>query len=147
MPARLLAVALSLLLAPALGACVKSSTSQGSSESSSDSSASSSRSSASVSGSSSASSREGPYERDVRAYTAQFVLSGGDMPSFQRKLGEIAKDHGITDWEQDEATYEGIGRGLKKAGISGPRLEQLKQEMAGPNPKSSGWIQAGYDAE
>ena len=75
------------------------------------------------------------------------VLSGGDVPSFHRKLGEIAEDNGITDWEQDQATYVGIGRGLKKAGIKGARLDDLKGRLAGPNPKSSGWIQSGYDAE
>ena len=127
--------------------CSKSSTSQASSESSSDSSASSSRSSASSSASSSPSSREGPYVRDLRDYTAEWVLSGGDVATFKRRVGEIAASDGITDWERDDATFEGIGRGLKKAGLSGRRYDDVAAKLGGANPQRSQWIRKGYDAE
>ena len=139
-----------LLLLVALFAapgCFKSSTSQASSESSSDSSASSSRSSSSPFTSSSASSRDDQYEQDVRAYTREHVLSGGDLTAFRLGLSDLAKKHGITDWEQDEATYVGIGRGLKKAGVSGERYQQLKLQYQGSNPESAKWIQSGYESE
>lgn len=148
----LLALALAFAVLPLGSACIfKSLTSQASSESSSDSSASSSdsssKSSGSVSGSSSPSSREAGYERDVRDYTSEFVLSGANVDSFRARIGQIAKDHGISDWEQHQATYEGIGRGIKKAKVSGERLKQLEAELAGPNPQSMKWIQSGYDSE
>lgn len=133
-----LLLAVALLAAPG---CFKSSTSQASSESSSDSSGSSSRSSASSSGSS----RDSVYESDVADYTKQWALSGGDVESFRSGLGPIAEKDGITDWENDENTYEGIGAGLKKSGVKGQRFEQLKGTLAGSNPKSPDWIQSGYD--
>ena len=132
-----LTVILSLALLPAAIGCFKSSTSQASSESSSNSSSSSS-------GSSSGPSR---YVKDVRDYTQQFVLSGGEMSSFTQGIAKIAEKRGVTNWEQDEETYEGIGRGLKKTGVSGQRLEGLKTEFSGTNTNAPKWIQKGYDSE
>jgi hypothetical protein len=120
--------------------CSKSSTSQASSESSS-------KSSASSSGSSSPSSREAAYVRDVRDFTAEWVLSGGDEGAFKRRVAEIAKKDGITDWEQDESTYRGIGRGLKKAGLSGQRYSDVSATLTGFDPQRTQWIQKGFDAE
>jgi hypothetical protein len=120
--------------------CFKSSTSQASSESSS-------KSSASSSGSSSPSSGESAYVIDVRDFTAEWALSGGDAGAFKRRVTEIAKEDGITDWEQDEGTYRGIGRGLKKAGLSGKRYSEVSAELAGSDPQRTQWIQDGFDAE
>ena len=138
-PRRATAVSIVLALACLLASsgCSKSSTSQASSESSSGSSASSS-------GSSSGPSR---YVRDVRDYTQQFVLSGGDLATFRSGIASIAEKRGVTNWEQDKETYEGIGRGLKKTGVSGQRYEQLKRELSGANSQSPAWIQKGYDSE
>jgi hypothetical protein len=138
-----LAACLVAVLAGA-GGCSKSSTSQASSESSSDSSTSSSGSSSDSSASSSGPSR---YVRDVRDYTEQFVLSGGDFESFRLQLGKIAEKRGVTNWEQDRGTFEGIGRGLKMARVSGQRLEMFENELASANPKAREWIRRGYDAE
>jgi hypothetical protein len=140
MIARLLIIAL-LGLSLAFGAgCSKSSTS----EASSDSSSGSSGSSGSSSGSSSGPSR---YVKDVREFTYQFVMTGGEFTEFAQGIGPIAQKRGVADWENDEGTYEGIGRGLKKTGISGARFELLKQQLAGSNPQRAAWIRAGYDKE
>jgi len=130
----LLALCLVCLLATA---CSKSSTSEASSESSSNSSSSSSGSSSGPSG----------YVKDVRDYTQQFVLSGGDLSTFSSGIGSIAQKRGVTNWEQDEETFEGIGRGLKQSGVSGQRFEQLKQRFGETSPNASAWIQKGYDSE
>src|SRR4030095_1416718 len=79
------------------------------------SSKSSSDSSASSSGSSSPDSRETQYRNDVRDYTASYVKSGGRMEDFKKRLGELARERDITNWEENTATYEGIGRGVGKA--------------------------------
>jgi len=134
---------LCLALAGGLG-CFKSSTSQASSESSSDSSRSSSGSSASSSGSSSPSSREGPYRNDVRDYTAEWALSGGDASGFRAGIAPIAEKYGITNYESDQLTYVGIGQGLKKAGIRGERYSQIKGMLAAGNAEADGWIDKGY---
>ncbi len=120
--------------------CSKSSTSEASSESSSKSSTSS----ASSSGSSSGPSR---YVRDVRDYTQEFVLSGGDFSAFRLGVGKIADKRGVSNWEQDKETYHGIGRGFKLAGISGQRLELLEKELSNANPESKKWMRKGYDSQ
>lgn len=123
--------------------CSKSSTSQASSESSSDSS----RSSSGSSGSSSRSSGNAAYIGDVRDTTEKWVLSGSDADAFQRDLAKTAEDNGITDWQSDQATYEGIGRGLKRSRVSGARQDQLKQALTQGNTQYMQWVQKGFDSE
>jgi hypothetical protein len=129
-----LALSLPLL---ASGCIFKSSTLQASSESSSGSSASSSRSSSGPSA----------YTKDVASFTREWVLGGGDVTAFRRGVAQIAERRGVTDWEQDRNTFDGIGRGLKKSGVTGARMATLKGELSGPNSESAAWIQKGYDSE
>jgi hypothetical protein len=140
MPAIRFLLLIALIAGLAATGCSKSSTSEASSESSS-------KSSASSSGSSSKSSGPSGYVRDVRDYTAEWVLSGGDEGAFKRRVAEIAKKDGITDWEQDESTYRGIGRGLKKAGLSGQRFSDVSLKLAASDPQRTQWIQKGFDDE
>lgn len=86
-----------------------------SSRGSSNSSESSSDSSASSSGSSSPESAEAQYKSDVREYTAAYVKTGGQFDAFRRGLGDIAKKHNITNWEDNTVTYEGIGEARRFA--------------------------------
>ncbi len=57
------------------------------------------------------------YMSDVSAYTTS-AAKGGDAEGYLRELGSIAKRHGITDWERDTDTYNAIGTGLRRAGIT-----------------------------
>src|SRR5438105_208994 len=84
-----------------------------SSESSADSSQSSTRSSASISRSSPGG--KAMYREDVRTYTAASVKSQGPVDAFEKQLGELARRSGVTNWEDDETTYVGIGEGLRDA--------------------------------
>jgi len=89
---------------------------------SSGTSSDSSKSSSHSSGSSSPSDEGGEsdkasYMGDVSAFTAR-VAREGDTEDFMRELGKIAEKHGITDWERDTATYNAIGTGLRRAGIT-----------------------------
>ena len=111
------------------------------------SSQSSSESSASSSASSSPASREEQYRDDVRDYTASYVKSGGRMEDFKKRLGELAKARDITNWEENLATYEGIGRGLGKAKASPVELQTYTQNMAGSDPKKAEAMKKGYEAE
>lgn len=136
---RLLVLLLSLA-ALATAGCSKSSTSQASSESSSGSSASSS-------GSSSPSSGPSGYEKDVRDYTTEWLLSGGDITTFEVRVSEMARKKGITDWHSDQKTLQGIGRGMKKAGISGQRYTTIETQIAGTDSRALESLRKGYKAE
>jgi len=124
-----------------LGCSISTSPSD-SSESSSDSSKSSSDSF----GSSSPASKEAAYRDDVRDYTAAYVKSGGRVADFDRKLGELARSRGIGDWEENEATYEGIGQGLGKAGVKGVELDTYVGNLSGGDPNKAAAIRKGYES-
>ena len=111
------------------------------------SSKSSSESSASSSASSSPESKETQYRNDVRDFTASYVKSGGRIDDFKRRLGELAKERGITDWETNLVTYEGIGRGLGKAKVSEVELQTYTSNLAGMDPARAKAIKDGYEAE
>jgi len=115
-----------------------------SSKSSSDSSSASSESS---SASSSPASREEQYRNDVRDYTASYVKSGGRMEDFRKRLGELAKERDITNWEENMATYEWIGHGLGKAKANPVELQTYTQNLAGSDPKKAEAMKKGYEAE
>ncbi len=112
-----------------------------SSKSLSDSSGSSSESSASSSGS-----RETDYQNDVRDYTAAYVKSGGQYESFQSELAALAKKRGISDWENNKATWIGVGQGLKRGGVTGVAYSTYKQNLTGGESQKMDWVQSGYDS-
>jgi len=108
------------------------------------SSDSSSDSSASSSASSSPESKEKAYRDDVRDYTAAWAKSGGGIDDFKRKLGDLAQARGITNWEDNMTTYEGIGQGLSKAGVSQAELDAYVQNLSGGNADRAAAIRKGY---
>lgn len=118
-----------------------------SSKSSSESSESSSDSSASSSRSSSPESAETQYKSDVREYTAAYTKTGGQFDAFRRGIGDIAKKHNITNWEDNPATYEGIGEGLGEAGATDLQLKAYMDGLAGQDAAKRAAMQKGYDAK
>jgi hypothetical protein len=130
---------LSLTLALPQG-CSFSASSKSSSESSSDSSASSSKSS-------SPESAEAQYQSDVREYTAAYVKTGGQFDAFRRGIGDLAKKHNITNWEDSTVTYEGIGEGLGEAKASSIQLKAYMDGLAGQDAAKRTAMQKGYDAK
>jgi hypothetical protein len=79
----------------------------------------------------------------VTDYTAKFATSEGDAQSFQRDLSAIAEGHGVTDWEQDDATYLAIGRGLAKAGLSEQRFQDFAAQLS--NGSQLALVKSGYE--
>ena len=103
--------------------------------------------SASSSGSSSPENKETQYRNDVRDFTASYVKSGGRMDEFRRRLGDLARERGITNWEDNLVTYDGIGRGLGKAQASQVELDTYTANLSGGNANKAKAIRSGYDAE
>ena len=116
------------------------------SKSSSDSSDSSSDSSASSSASSSPPSKESLYRDDVRDYTAAYVKSGGNIADFNAKVSQLAQARGITNWEENMITYEGIGQGLAKGGVSGVAYETYVTNLSRGDPNKAAAIRKGYQS-
>ena len=116
-----------------------------SSKSISDSSKSSSESSSSSSRSSSPNS-EAAYRNEVSDYTEAYVVSGGSGGAFLNGIGGLAEERGITDWESDENTWIGIGRGLGRTQITAVQLGVYKENWGGRDPQKLQQIQKGFDA-
>jgi len=111
---------------------------------------STSESSERSSGSSSESSKseETRYREDVEEFTGAWVSSGrgGPESDFLGAIGGFAEKRGITDWESDVITWEGIGRGLGRAELSEAQLEAYKHSWADDDSEHTELIQRGYDA-
>jgi hypothetical protein len=89
--------------------------------------------------------RERRYLEDVRSYTAVNIRAGVELATFEKQLGELARAHGLTDWEEDESTYVGIGEGLSDAAVGKAELEMYKTSFARSDPAKMQAIQRGYD--
>lgn len=111
------------------------------------SSKSSSESSASSSRSSSPESKETQYRNDVRDFTAAYLKSGGRQDEFRRRIGDLAKEHGITNWEESLVTYEGIGRGLGKAQASPVEVDTYTANLTNGDATKAKALKDGYEAE
>jgi len=155
-------IALGLFIGVALGlatGCSKSSTTQASFGSSSDSSSSPFRSSSKSSSSGDETDQkeeddqkeekpETAFERDVRNHTVGFARTAGepDLDSFQRGLGAIAEVHGITDWEQFDATYVAIGRGLADSDLDVRSAQQLAVALSSEDYDHLALVRSGFES-
>ncbi len=96
-----------------------------SSGTSSDSSKSSSNSSTSSSPSDTDPKDEkASYMSDVSTYTSS-ATKGTDADDYMSELGSIAARHGITDWERNTDTYNAIGTGLRRAGVTREEVKNV----------------------
>lgn len=103
-----------------------------------------------ISSPSSFSDNEEKYENEVSDYTMAYVKSSeaeADYSGFRKGLSDIAAKRGISNWDQESSTYIGIGKGLKKAGVSGIALETYKTNFANANEENIKNIQKGYDSK
>ncbi len=65
------------------------------------------------------------YEEDIAAVTVLYVSQEKNNDEFQRNVAGIAKNHGITDWEQEESTFLAMGKGLRRAGVAEDSIGNL----------------------
>ena len=97
--------------------------------------------------SSSASSRwsEGGYQKDVRDFTAAYYKSNGRPEDLRLKISELAGKHGVSDWQENESTFRGIGEGLGKAGARQVEVDAFKTNLT-ENKQQADWMQDGYES-
>lgn len=84
------------------------------------------------------------YREDVAQYTQAYVQSGGRYDAFQRTLAELARTRGISDWEDSQATWVGVGQGLARAGVSEMALDTWKTNLAGDDEAKRRAIERGF---
>ncbi len=73
------------------------------------------------------------YEEDVAALTVLYVSQKTSSDDYQRQVTKTAKNHGISNWEQEKSTFAGMGKGLKRSGIKEKSISNLAyfKTMAG----------------
>jgi hypothetical protein len=150
-----LGLIISLALCFTIG-CSKSSTSQASSESSSDSSSSPFKSSSKSSRDDDEKDQkegedekeETSFERDIRNYTVEFAETTDEpnIASFQRGLGTIAEDHGISDWERNRDAFMSIGRGIGESNLTDTNAKQLAVALSNEDYDHLMLIRSGMES-
>lgn len=123
----------------------------------SDSSGSLAKSSESISDSSTSSSKDSEkakksdtklYEREVEDFTVTYLRTNStdsDQEAFMKGISDVASQNGIVDWEANPKTYRAIGKGLRKARVSGTEYESFKLKIAEGDKGKLQDIQEGYD--
>lgn len=85
------------------------------------------------------------YQDDVRDYTAGYVKGGGGTADGLRAgLTSVAKSHGISNWEADDDTYVGVGRGLAKGGLNQASYQGYRDAISGGDAGKSSLVDKGY---
>ena len=85
------------------------------------------------------------YRQDVRDFTAAYLKSGGDAAKLKQEIGSVAEKHGVTDWENNQSTYTGLGEGLAKAGLSEVEFDAYSRTLADTDEQEK-WLKEGYDS-
>lgn len=70
-----------------------------------------------ISSPSSISGKSKKYQNEIADYTVAYIKSSqsnAGYDTFFKGISDIAAKDGITNWDQNTSTYQGIGKGLKK---------------------------------
>jgi hypothetical protein len=86
------------------------------------------------------------YEKDVRAAAAEAARGGAGGHEVMRRVGIVAADHGITDWEGNPATYRAIGAGLASGGLPVNDFEQISRDISAGSETRSKLLLEGYSS-
>ncbi len=113
---------------------------------SSKSSSSPSRWSSQSSGGGSQEAEKSAYEKDVRETASEVARAGGGGYEVMRRVGPVAAEHGITDWEGDPVTWRAIGAGLAQGGLSVTEFEQVSRDLAAGSEVRSKLLLEGYSS-
>lgn len=83
------------------------------------------------------------YKMDVRDLT-YFYATNLANSDWEKDMFLVARKNGILEWQSDRSSWEGIGEGLKKAGLSQKELEATLQEIKTTHPVQYRMIKSAY---
>jgi hypothetical protein len=84
----------------------------------------------------------------VRTYTAGYAKGGGQVDdAFQKQLAELAGRHGVSNWEDADATFQGLGEGLGQAGVGQLELDAYMEALARSDSNKRKAMQEGYNSK
>lgn len=85
------------------------------------------------------------YREDVSDLTVAYVQSGGDLDAYRLGVTALAKNRGISNWEEDSFTCASIGFGLKRAEFDEAGLQEFASNLFGSDADKLRQLQSGYD--
>lgn len=85
------------------------------------------------------------YREDVSDFTVAYVGRGGDLDAYRLGLTELAKEHGISNWEEDAFTCGSIGLGLHRADFDEVELQRFASNLFGTDDEKLDRLRSGYD--
>lgn len=97
------------------------------------------------SSSSSLKSAETRYREGVRDHTVSYVRSGAPVESLQSEIAGLAREYGVADWQASNATWDGIGEGLARAGVKGADFETHLTRLTNSDPARMATVRAAYE--
>ncbi len=90
------------------------------------------------------------YKGDVEEYTVAALEAAGSRSlgseQFARGLARIAADHGISDWEAVDGTYQAVGAGLYRSGLTADAAMAIGAELVGSDQQARALLLEGYRA-
>ncbi len=84
------------------------------------------------------------YKNDVGLLTILHLRGRSSAEGFKRDLSDVAARHGVSDWESNGTTFLGVGRGLKRAGVSESEFKDFLARVSSPDVARL--VQRGYDS-
>lgn len=87
-----------------------------------------------------------PYRDDVANLTYSIAGSSISAADFPNALARTASQFKISNWSQEKATYYGIAKGLKRAGIARENVARTPflANVLSANANALKYIQEGY---
>jgi len=85
------------------------------------------------------------YTEDVAAATVLFASGQENSKQFLDTISQIARSHGIVNWEKEKETYSSMGMGLKRAGITKEEIPELPYFSTLAGTSSYSGVLQGYN--
>ncbi|MCF6313201.1 MAG: putative lipoprotein [Verrucomicrobiales bacterium] len=86
------------------------------------------------------------FYNDVRESTATAVIAQVSTAEVLRSVSRAAKQHGISDWEAEQASYIALGEGLRQAGLTQAQAQEWISRLSPGNQQNAQLMLKAYQA-